>query len=123
MEDGSLIARERGTPQGGVISPLLANLFLRYTFDLWMRRNHRISRLSVMPMMSSAIVAVGRRGTYRDHKFDFLGYTFRSRLSRRWHGFGVVFSPAASDKALKKIRQTVRGWALHERQAEEVRRV
>jgi group II intron reverse transcriptase/maturase len=28
MEDGSLIARERGTPQGGVISPLLANLFL-----------------------------------------------------------------------------------------------
>jgi RNA-directed DNA polymerase len=56
-----------------------------------------------------------RRGTYRDHKFDFLGYTFRPRLSRRWHGFGVVFSPAASDKALKKIRQTVRGWALHER--------
>ena len=40
MEDGSLIARERGTPQGGVISPLLANLFLHYTFDLWMRRNH-----------------------------------------------------------------------------------
>ena len=30
----------RGTPQGGVISPLLANLFLHYTFDLWMRRNH-----------------------------------------------------------------------------------
>jgi len=40
MEDGSLIARERGTPQGGVISPLLANLFLHYAFDLWMGRNH-----------------------------------------------------------------------------------
>ena len=40
MEDGSLIARERGTPQGGVISPLLANLFLHYAFDMWMRRNH-----------------------------------------------------------------------------------
>ena len=40
MEDGSLVARERGTPQGGVISPLLANLFLHYAFDLWMRRNH-----------------------------------------------------------------------------------
>src|SRR5258708_12910614 len=39
MADGSLIGRERGTPQGGVISPLLANLFLHYTFDLWMRRN------------------------------------------------------------------------------------
>jgi len=38
------------------------------------------------------------------------------RLSRRWRGtFGVLFSPAASDKALKAIRQTVRSWALHER--------
>jgi group II intron reverse transcriptase/maturase len=32
--------RTVGTPQGGVISPLLANLFLHYGFDLWMRRNH-----------------------------------------------------------------------------------
>jgi RNA-directed DNA polymerase len=39
MADGSLIGRERGTPQGGVISPLLANLFLHYAFDLWMRRH------------------------------------------------------------------------------------
>jgi len=40
----------------------------------------------------------------------------RPRLSRRWRGtFGVLFSPAASDKALKMIRQTVRSWALHER--------
>lgn len=39
MPDGSLVARERGTPQGGVISPLLANLFLHYAFDMWMCRN------------------------------------------------------------------------------------
>jgi group II intron reverse transcriptase/maturase len=32
------IERTRGTPQGGVISPILSNLFLHYTFDLWMRR-------------------------------------------------------------------------------------
>lgn len=38
-EDGGLIHRERGTPQGGVISPLLANLFLHYAFDKWMERN------------------------------------------------------------------------------------
>ena len=36
--DGTLEQRTRGTPQGGVISPLLANLFLHYAFDLWMRR-------------------------------------------------------------------------------------
>jgi group II intron reverse transcriptase/maturase len=40
MADGSLIVRDRGTPQGGVISPCLANLFLHYAFDMWMRRSH-----------------------------------------------------------------------------------
>ena len=36
--DGTLEQRTKGTPQGGVVSPLLANLFLHYAFDLWMRR-------------------------------------------------------------------------------------
>lgn len=53
---------------------------------------------------------------YPDQKFDFLGYTFRPRLSRRRQGkFGVSFSPAVNNKALKSIRQTVRNWTLHER--------
>ncbi len=38
MEDGSIVPRTAGTPQGGVISPLLANLFLHYAFDMWMTR-------------------------------------------------------------------------------------
>jgi len=38
-EDGRIVERRRGTPQGGVISPLLANLFLHYVFDKWMERN------------------------------------------------------------------------------------
>ena len=36
--DGTLQQRERGTPQGSSISPLLANLFLHYAFDMWMSR-------------------------------------------------------------------------------------
>lgn len=40
LEDGRLVERLRGTPQGGVISPLLSNLFLHYAFDEWMRRRH-----------------------------------------------------------------------------------
>ena len=38
--DGTCRERTKGTPQGGVISPLLANLFLHYAFDLWMHRTH-----------------------------------------------------------------------------------
>ena len=40
LEEGSLINRDKGTPQGGVISPLLANLFLHYAFDTWMKRQY-----------------------------------------------------------------------------------
>ena len=35
-QDGTLVQRDRGTPQGSAISPLLANLFLHYAFDSWL---------------------------------------------------------------------------------------
>lgn len=151
MADGSLIGRDRGTPQGGVISPVLANLFLHYAFDMWMQRNHpdipferyaddaichcrteeqavalrdalekRFADcgLTLHPEKTKIVYCKDddRRGNHSNHKFDFLGYTFRPRLARRRGGrVGVSFSPAASDKALKIIRQTDRGWSLHER--------
>lgn len=41
LSDGTLIERSRGAPQGGVISPVLSNLFLHYVFDMWMKTNHQ----------------------------------------------------------------------------------
>lgn len=38
QEDGRHRASDRGTPQGGVISPLLANIYLHYTLDLWFEK-------------------------------------------------------------------------------------
>lgn len=41
QEDGAWRASEKGTPQGSPISPLLANLYLHYTLDLWYQRRYR----------------------------------------------------------------------------------
>ena len=40
QQDGNRIDRLTGTPQGGVISPLLANIFMHISFDKWMEKNH-----------------------------------------------------------------------------------
>ena len=39
-DQGTIYVRDKGTPQGGVVSPLLANLYLHYAFDMWMKRTH-----------------------------------------------------------------------------------
>ncbi len=41
MPDGRTKAREKGAPQGGVVSPVLSNLFLYYVFDKWMGTKHK----------------------------------------------------------------------------------
>ena len=148
-EDGTFVSREKGSPQGSVISPLLANLFLHYAFDEWMRRNHdnipferyaddilvhckserqarwikntidkRLKQcgLELHPEKTKIVCCknTSRRGNYPNEKFDFLGYTFRLRLSKNRHGgFFVNFLPAVSNEAAKSIRKTIRSWRLH----------
>ena len=55
-----------------------------------------------------------RRGSYSHESFDFLGYTFRPRLSKnRWGKRFVNFSPAISNQAVGRIGQELRSWKLH----------
>lgn len=147
--DGGLVARDRGSPQGGPISPLLANIFLHYAFDAWMARTFPAIRFErycddavvhcaslgqarrLQDAIAARLAACGlelnasktrvvyckdanRRGSYEHQRFDFLGYTFRPRLSRNKYGEGFVnFSPAVSDEAVRRMRREVRRWRLH----------
>jgi group II intron reverse transcriptase/maturase len=148
LSDGTMIDRKKGIPQGGVISPLLSNLFLHYVFDKWMERYfpglpferyaddvichcmserqaknllHAIKRRLAecrleLNLQKTKIVYCknsNRKGSYGNESFDFLGFTFRPRLSKNRHGmYFVSFSPAVSNKATKAMRQTIRSWNL-----------
>jgi len=51
-EDGTIVPRTSGTPQGGVISPVLANLFLHYVFDdLWQKNSHQFHGQDMLMMV------------------------------------------------------------------------
>jgi RNA-directed DNA polymerase len=68
QEDGSILERTKGTPQGGVISPLLANLYLHHAFDKWMDQSNASNPLNVMQMTSLFIAAVrSRQKSYWQH--------------------------------------------------------
>ena len=53
LEDGIVTVSDKGTGQGSVISPLLANLYLHYVFDLWAERWRQGMRRSVRILVNS----------------------------------------------------------------------
>lgn len=145
---GTFVPRERGTPQGGVVSPILMNLFMHYTFDHWMKRTfaqcpfaryaddavvhcrNQKQAEDVMQSIASRLEDCGltmhpekskivyckdsnRSRAYPVVQFTFLGFAFRPRMAKNRHGrYFTSFLPAASEVALKRMRQTVRDWRL-----------
>jgi RNA-directed DNA polymerase len=64
LEEGRLIVTEEGTPQGAVISPLLANIYLHYVYDLWAhawRKRHATGDMIVVRYADDTIVGFQRR--------------------------------------------------------------
>ena len=149
MKDGTLVARDRGSPQGSVVSPLMSNIFMHHVFDDWMRtefaslpferyaddglvhcasekqakhvrdaiaKRLALYKLELHPEKTRIVYCkdVDRPDSYENERFDFLGFTFRPRLSKnKWGKHFVNFSPAISDDAAKKIRETIRSWRMH----------
>jgi RNA-directed DNA polymerase len=149
LEDGTRVERTKGTPQGGVVSPVMANLFLHYAFDAWMGREHpelpwcryaddglvhcrtlekaeavkaalqkRLAEcgLEMHPDKTRIVYCKdrGRKGTYPNIAFDFLGYMYRPRrvMTSKRDKVSVSFTPAVSGTALKNMRQTVKSLRL-----------
>jgi RNA-directed DNA polymerase len=61
LEDGVVTVSDKGTGQGSVISPLLANVYLHYTFDLWAERWRRLEATGDMIIVRFADDCAPRR--------------------------------------------------------------
>ncbi|MBW6512877.1 MAG: group II intron reverse transcriptase/maturase [Desulfuromonadaceae bacterium] len=87
LEEGKRIPNEEGTVQGGSISPLLANIYLHYVFDLWIRQWRRTqARGDVVVVRYADDFVVGFQ--YRDEAERFL-----TELRERFAKFGLDLHP------------------------------
>ena len=87
MEDGKLHEVEQGSPQGSGISPLLANIYLHYVFDLWVlswRRKH--ARAEVYVVRYADDFAMG-------FQYEEDARTMRLALAERFAKFGLELHP------------------------------
>ena len=83
MEDGTVTQAETGTPQGAVISPLLANVYLHYVFDLWVQQwRHRHARGNMIAVRYADDSVVGC-----EHLAD--AERFLAEMRERMERFGL----------------------------------
>ena len=86
-EDGNVTVKDEGTPQGGVISPLLANIYLHYVLDLWFEKVYRKSCTGVARLIRYADDFV----VCFQYKAD--AERFRIELGERLGKFGLEVEP------------------------------
>jgi group II intron reverse transcriptase/maturase len=87
QEDGAYRASDRGTPQGGVISPLLANIYRHYSLDLWFTRRFAKTCYGTARLIRYADDFVVCFQTEADAK------RFRQAMEERLNQFGLEIAP------------------------------
>ena len=87
LEDGKRIRVDEGTPQGGSASPLLANIYLHYVFDLWAHRWRRTQSYGNVIIVRYADDIVMGFQNGMDAK------RFREELKERFEKFGLEMHP------------------------------
>ncbi|HWQ29324.1 MAG TPA: reverse transcriptase domain-containing protein [Dehalococcoidia bacterium] len=103
LEDGKRMRSEIGTVQGGSISPLLANLYLHYVFDLWAHRwRQKQARGDVVVVRFAADFVVGFE--HREEAERFL-----AELRERFAKFGLTLHPDKT-RLLPFGRKAARDW-------------
>jgi group II intron reverse transcriptase/maturase len=94
MEDGSTENPERGTPQGGVVSPILANIYLHYVLDLWFQtevRKHSAMEVTLVRYADDFVAAF---------RFKADADRFYEWLPERFAKFGLTLSDEKTRKIL-----------------------
>ena len=87
MEDGKRIDTESGSPQGGSISPVLANVYLHYVFDLWANQwRSRHARGDIVIVRFADDIVMGF-----EHRTD--AERFHQDLRDRFHKFALELHP------------------------------
>ena len=86
LEDGEKTRSEMGTPQGGGISPLLANVYLHYVFDLWVRDWRRRAKGDVIVVRYADDIIVGFQHEWEARRFW-------TDLRERFAAFGLELHP------------------------------
>ena len=110
VEDGKQLATEAGTPQGGVISPLLANIYLHYVLDLWFKKEIKSQAKGHMELIRYCDDFVVCCESEKDAK------NFLELLHTRLEKFGLQVSEDKT-KVLKFGRQV---WKQAQRSKEKV---
>ena len=152
LRDGTLKLNEgKGTPQGGVISPILANIFLDIVFDKWIEKHypdvvferyaddivvhcrHIKEALQLLEAIKKRLkdcklelnrekskIVYCRRNQKKQppfkvyyQKFDFLGFTFKPRITMMHGKLKLGFTPAISQKNIARITDEIFKRKIH----------